>query len=97
MLWCIYCREADDIEDKRQLNSKTHGEYLRSKKLAILLAGPLFDAAGIQHQGSLFIVESDSYESVKAFFYQDPFYCCGIWSSITIHAFRCSSAGQINL
>ena len=97
MLWCIHCIEAEEVETLRTLNGKAHGEYLRSGKIRILLAGPLFDKTRAHHQGSLFIVESESHEAVVAFFHEDPFNRAGMWSSVIIQAFRCSTASEINL
>lgn len=97
MYWTVYCNDAENSHDLRQLKRGEHSEYLRSGKVKILLAGPLLDNNTEVSVGSFFLIENADLKIVKEFVEHDPFFMAGVWASVDIRQFKRSDASSINL
>ena len=60
-----------------------HRAYVRTNDQAIVLASALNDAEGNQC-GSLFLIEADSPEEIRAWFAKEPFYANGVYADFKI-------------
>ena len=64
-----------------------HLAYVRENLARLKLAGTLLDANG-DMAGSLFIMEADSIDEVKAFNAADPYTLAGVFETVDIRALK---------
>ncbi len=88
MLYVLFCEDKPDSEALRLANRESHLEWVGDKVGQINLAGPMLSDDGQHMVGSMFILEADSIESVRAFNSEDPYTLAGLWGNIVVHAFR---------
>jgi len=88
MLFVMYCLDKPDSLELRMANREDHLKYVGSLSIDIQIAGPVFDETGEQMCGSLFIIEANSIEEVRAAGLNDPYQKAGLFSSVDIRPFR---------
>jgi len=88
MIYAIHCLDHEGAVQKRLDHYEAHKAYLAKSPLKTLISGPLLADDDETMIGSLFVVEADSLEQVKAFNHDDPFRHAGLWASVNIHPFN---------
>ncbi len=88
MLYVLFCEDKPDSEGLRLTNRKSHLDWVGGKTDQIRLAGPMFSDDGQHMVGSMFILEADSVEAVRAFNGDDPYTLAGLWGNVIVHPFR---------
>jgi uncharacterized protein YciI len=88
MQFVLICEDKPASLDLRLANRENHLAYVDTKKAAIRLAGPMLSDDGEGMVGSLFIIEADSAEDVKALNAEDPYTLAGLFGRVTIRPFR---------
>lgn len=88
MQFALECIDKPNSLELRLANRPAHLEYLNGHKDALLLAGPLLDAAGEKPVGSLLIIEAADQRAAEAFAAADPYAQAGLFQSVSIRPFR---------
>jgi len=87
MQFAIYCVDKANSIDLRMATRPAHLEYIDTKPITIVLAGPLLGADGSM-RGSLFIVEADDIVQALRFSEADPYRKAGLFERVEINGFR---------
>lgn len=87
MLFAIHCIDHPGKVEDRLAHYDAHKAYLAAASLAQVISGPLLAGDHETMIGSLFVVEAEGIEEVRAFNAADPFNRAGIWREINIHPF----------
>jgi uncharacterized protein YciI len=81
------CLDHPNNLERRMGAREAHLAYLHDNLALVKLAGQLLDDAGAV-AGSLFIIEADSAETVKAFNAADPYTRADVFKSVDVRAIR---------
>ena len=87
MRYILFCEDKANSEPLRLANRDHHLAWVATKT-GIELAGPMLSDDGEHMLGSVFILEADSAESVRAFNAEDPYTKAGLWGNVVIRPFR---------
>ena len=87
MRYILFCEDKADSEPLRLANREDHLAWVGTKT-GIELAGPMLSDDGEHMLGSVFILEADSADSVRAFNAEDPYTTAGLWGNVVIRPFR---------
>ena len=93
MLFALMCLDKPNAMDLRMATRERHLAYVRDNAGAVKVAGPLLDDAE-QMAGSFFILDLPDKAAAEAFSGADPYTQAGLWSSVTLRAFK-ATFGQI--
>ena len=88
MQYILFCEDKADSEALRLANREDHLAWATSKADQIHLAGPMLSDDGAHMVGSMFILEADSVDAVRALNQEDPYTRAGLWGNVVIHPFR---------
>lgn len=88
MLYMLLCEDKPDSQSLRLATRDEHLAYVGNRAEPIRLAGPLLDDDGERMVGSLFLIEADDADQVRAFNEADPYTRAGLWARVTIRPFR---------
>lgn len=88
MLYVLLCNDKPASEALRLANRDKHLAWVGTKRDRIRLAGPLLSDDGEHMVGSMFILEADSSDAVRAFNADDPYTLAGLWANVAVHPFR---------
>jgi len=88
MLYILLCKDKPDNESLRLANRERHLAWVGTKRDQVHLAGPLLSDDGEHMIGSMFILEADTADAVRAFNRDDPYTLAGLWGSVDVHPFR---------
>ncbi len=88
MRYILFCEDKADSESLRLANRTDHLAWANSKADCISLAGPMLSDDGERMLGSVFIIEADSVDQVRALNDEDPYTRAGLWGNVVIHGFR---------
>lgn len=88
MLYVLMCEDKPDSQTLRLATRDAHLNYVGNHAESIRVAGPMLGDDGEQMVGSLFLIEADDAEAVRAFHEADPYTQAGLWSRITLRPFR---------
>jgi uncharacterized protein len=78
----VVCRDGADALARRAAASKEHLAYIEALLGELNLAGPLYDAAGLQPVGSLFVYRTTSLARARELIENDPFFKAGVFASV---------------
>lgn len=85
----LFCLHALDHDTKgpaiRAANRPDHLEWAATHADKIRMAGPLLSEDGEQMIGSMFILEMDTLEDVKAWIATDPYQKAGLSKRVDLH------------
>lgn len=87
MRYILFCEDKADSEPLRLANRENHLAWVATKT-GIELAGPMLSEDGEHMLGSMFILEADSADTVRAFNAEDPYTKAGLWGNVVIRPFR---------
>jgi|SRR5690606_21722867 uncharacterized protein len=87
MLFAMIAKDKDGALDRRLAVRPIHLEYLDSLGQQLRLAGALLDADG-NPEGSLVVVEAETFEAASELLNADPFVAEGVFASIEIKPWR---------
>ena len=88
MHYVLICEDKPDSEALRLANREDHLRWVGTKSAAIKLAGPMLSDDGEHMLGSLFIIEAESADAVRAFNADDPYTKAGLWGNVVVRPFR---------
>jgi len=88
MLYLLMCEDKPDSQSLRLATRDAHLGYVGNNAESIRLAGPLLGDDGERMVGSLFLIEADSDDDVRAFHDQDPYTQAGLWGNVVLRPFR---------
>ena len=88
MRFVLICEDKPDSLDLRLANREKHLAYVGTQSDRIRLAGPMLSDDGQAMVGSLFIIEAESADDVKAMNAADPYTLAGLFQKVTIRPFR---------
>jgi uncharacterized protein len=89
--YALICIDKPDSLALRMANREAHLAYTRSAPAGFIrTAGPFLDEAG-EMCGSLFFLEAESVEAVRAFNAADPYARAGLFERVDIRAWRPSA------
>lgn len=88
MLYIIHCVDKPGSKQLRQDTSAAHREYLQSKPIDIVMAGPMIDESDDAAIGSFLVVEAASGADAAAFSANDPYAKAGLFGSVAVHAWK---------
>ena len=88
MRYILFCEDKPDSEALRLANREDHLAWAASKANAIELAGPMLSDDGEHMLGSMFILDADSIDAVRAFNAEDPYTQAGLWGNVIVRPFR---------
>ena len=88
MLYLIHCLDKADAGGVRQENFPAHVEYIKSKPIDIVMAGPMVGDDGESVIGSFLVVEADSRADAEKFSANDPYSKAGLFDSVLINAWK---------
>ena len=87
MRYVLFCEDKAASEPLRLANREDHLAWVATQT-GIELAGPMLSDDGEHMLGSLFILEADSADTVRAFNAEDPYTKAGLWGNVVIRPFR---------
>jgi uncharacterized protein YciI len=92
-LYCLHCLDNEtDGAARRAAARPAHLSWAAGIGAPVRMAGPLIDPAG-QMVGSVFLIEAESLDAVRALHAQDPYVLQGVFGAVTIHETRWAIGG----
>ena len=88
MHYVLICEDKPDSLELRLATRDAHLAFVGSQGGKIRLAGPMLSDDGETMLGSLFIVEADSMDAVRAMNAEDPYTKAGLFERVTVRPFR---------
>ncbi len=88
MLYLIHCLDKAGSADVRKDNLPVHVEYLKSKPIDIVMAGPMIGDDGESVIGSFLVVEAENRAEAETFSANDPYAKAGLFDSVLINAWK---------
>ena len=88
MLYLIHCLDKPGSSAVRKDNQPAHVEYLKSKPIQIVMAGPIVGDDGESVTGSFLVVEADSRAQAETFSANDPYAKAGLFGDVLINAWK---------
>lgn len=79
MPYIVFCQDSDKAPDLRTQYKQAHFTYIEDNLHKICVAGPMYDPATQQFQGSCFIYHTDDLAEAEELLFEDPYYTCGIY------------------
>ena len=86
-LYTLECRDRADSFDLRAATRPAHLDWVAANGAMVKLAGPWLDDQG-RPTGSLFIVEADSADAVRAWTKDDPYALANLFATVTVTPWR---------
>ena len=86
-LYALMCFDKPDSLSLRMANREEHLAYARENMAAIKVAGPYLDEAG-NMAGSMFVIEADHIDTVRAFTAADPYEIAGLFGRVEVREWR---------
>jgi uncharacterized protein YciI len=81
----VICRDVADSGPLRDAVMGDHMAYIETILDRLKLAGPLFDAQGMDPQGSYYCVATQDPREALAIVHNDPLYKAGVFASVQVH------------
>ncbi len=88
MLYLIHCLDKTGAGSIRTDERPAHVEYLKSKPIDIVMAGPTVADDGETVTGSFLVVEAENRSQAEAFSSNDPYAKAGLFDSVMISAWK---------
>ncbi len=80
--YVVLCRDGADGASARAAHTQAHLAYVETVLGDLSVAGPLFDAAGRDTVGSLYVLRTRSLERAREIIEGDPFFKAGAFASV---------------
>lgn len=95
MPYIAVCEDDPTVDSValRRREKDAHFAYIEGILEQLLVAGPLADAPGARHNGSLFVYAADSETQARQLLEDDPYYQAGIYGRVRLAPFA-PAAGQ---
>lgn len=87
-LFHVIALDKPDALDLRLENRAAHLEWAKAAGETVRMAGPLLADDGESFVGSVFLIEADSEEALKAFQAEDPYVKAGLFQTVDIRPFK---------
>ncbi len=87
-LFHVIALDKPDALDLRLENRAAHLEWAKSAGETVRMAGPLLADDGESFIGSVFLIEAESEEALKAFQAEDPYVKAGLFQTVDIRPFK---------
>ncbi len=78
----VICRDGPQGPQVRAAATQAHMAYIETVLDEINVAGPLFDAAGVNMIGSLYTLRTQSLERARQIIENDPYHLAGAFASV---------------
>lgn len=78
----VVCRDGPQGPQARAAATQAHLEYIDTVIGEINVAGPLYDEAGVNVIGSLYILRTQSLARAREIIENDPFFRAGVFLSV---------------
>ena len=91
-LFILTCVDKAGALDLRMATREAHLAYVRDNLAIIKVAGPLQGPEG-EMAGSMFIIEAEGAEAVKAFSAADPYNKAGLFEEVTVRPWKMTVGG----
>ena len=88
MLYLIHCLDKAGSTGVRKDNQSAHVDYLKSKPIDIVMAGPVVGDDGESVIGSFLVVEAGNRAEAETFSANDPYSKAGLFGSVLINAWK---------
>ncbi len=88
MLFSVYAVDKPNSLQTRLDNRQAHLEWAAGFMDKIRIGGPMLSDDGESMAGSMFVMEYDSLEALRALFENDPYNKAGLFESVTIRPFK---------
>jgi len=88
VLYLIHCLDKAGSAGVRKDNLPAHVEYLKSKPIDIVMAGPMIGNDGESVIGSFLVVEAENRAEAEAFSTNDPYAKAGLFDNVLINAWK---------
>ncbi|MEM6410979.1 MAG: YciI family protein [Pseudomonadota bacterium] len=83
----VNARDKENSLDLRLSNRPDHLDWAKRFEDIILMAGPVFAEDGETFAGSVFVLEMDTLEAVRAWAAEDPYAKAGLFETVEIRPF----------
>lgn len=83
----LICRDLPGALELRMATREAHFAWMKDKQGMVKRAGPILNDAGAMI-GSLFFMEAESVDAVRAFNAEDPYSRAGLFHSVEILPWR---------
>lgn len=87
-LFHVMALDKPDALDLRLENRAAHLEWAKAAGDTVHMAGPLLADDGESFIGSVFLIEAESEEALKAFQAEDPYVKAGLFQTMDIRPFK---------
>ena len=88
MLYLIHCIDKPGSAAIRTDERAAHIDYLKSKPIEIVMAGPTVGDDGESVTGSFLVVEAENRAEAENFSANDPYAKAGLFDSVLINAWK---------
>ena len=88
MTMVAHLRDGPGGAALRREHLAAHLAFVEKHLETILVAGPLFDEAEREMNGSLYVLDLPDVDSARAFLAQDPYFRAGLWAELEFRPFR---------
>jgi uncharacterized protein YciI len=88
MLYLIHCIDKPGSGAIRTDQRPAHIDYLKSKPIEIVMAGPTVGDDGESVTGSFLVVEAETRAEAESFSANDPYAKAGLFDSVAINAWK---------
>lgn len=86
-LFILNARDKADALDIRMANRPAHLDWAKAAGDKVRMAGPVFADDGKTFAGSVFVLEMESLQAVKAWAAEDPYARAGLFETVEIKPF----------
>jgi len=87
-MYAVICFDRPDSSALRDAHRAAHQEFLKANAERIVFGGPLKHSADGPSTGALIVVNCATRQEAEAFIGADPFYCGGVYESVSVRAFK---------
>lgn len=88
MLFVALCHDKPGHLAVRLATRDAHVDWLRALGPRVRIAGPFFDDAAEEMQGSIVVIEADDVADAKSTFAADPYAAAGLFERVEIRPWR---------
>ena len=88
MLFAAMCHDKPDHLDLRLATRDAHVAWLKGMGDRVRIAGPFFDATGEIMQGSIVVIEAESFAEARAIFATDPYAAADLFRDVEVRPWR---------
>lgn len=86
MRFCVYGQDGPGVQEQLAARVEDHWSYLDRFADRIVLRGPTLSEDGVQHTGSVHVVDLPDRPAARRFATEEPFWLAGLYQRLTIDA-----------